>query len=69
MNTPETIPFLTDPAGQEHQLSGALITIGRAIECDIVITGKRISREHAQVRREGWRVILSVVTPERPQEK
>jgi len=58
MNTSETTPFLKDPAGQEHLLSGELITIGRAIECDIVITGKRVSREHTRVRREGWRVIL-----------
>jgi len=35
-----------------------VITIGRAVENDIVITSKRVSREHARLRREGWRVML-----------
>ncbi len=54
----EQAPFLVDPTGQEHRLSGDTIIIGRAVENDIVITSKRVSREHARVRREGWRVIL-----------
>lgn len=49
---------LKDPTGREHLLKGDVITIGRALECDIVITSKRVSREHTQVRREGWRVIV-----------
>jgi len=56
--TAEQVPFLTDPTGREHPLTGETTTIGRAVESDIVITSKRISREHACVRREGWRVIL-----------
>ena len=56
--TTEQVPFLTDPTGQEHPLTGDTITIGRAVENDIVITSKRVSREHARVRREGWRVVL-----------
>jgi len=52
------VPYLTDPTSREHLLTGKVTTIGRAIECDIVITSKRVSREHAHVRREGWRVIL-----------
>lgn len=52
------VPSLTDPTGREHLLTGETITIGRALENDIVITSKRVSREHARVRREGWRVIL-----------
>mgnify|MGYP002396237099 CR=1 FL=1 len=35
--------------------------IGRAIENEIVVSSKRISREHACIRREGWRVILEDV--------
>jgi DNA-binding response OmpR family regulator len=54
----EQVPFLTDPTGREHPLPGETITIGRTIENDIVITSKRVSREHARVRREGWRVML-----------
>jgi len=51
-------PFLTDPTGREHALTDDIVTIGRAIENDIVITSRRVSREHACVRREGWRAIL-----------
>lgn len=58
MTTSEQVPSLTDPTGREHLLTGQTTTIGRALENDIVITSKRISREHARVRREGWRAIL-----------
>ncbi len=58
MTMTEQVPFLTDPTGREHPLPGETITIGRTIENDIVITSKRVSREHARVRREGWRVML-----------
>jgi hypothetical protein len=58
MAATEQSPFLTDPTGREHPLAGESITIGRAVESDIVITSKRVSREHARVRREGWRVML-----------
>lgn len=54
----EQAPFLRDPTGREHPLTSDTITIGRAVENDIVITSKRVSREHACVRREGWRVML-----------
>jgi hypothetical protein len=56
--TTEQVPFLIDPTGREHPMTGETITIGRAVENDIVITSKRVSREHAQVRRDGWRVML-----------
>ena len=56
--TARQAPSLTDPTGREHFLTGETITIGRAVECDIVITSKRVSREHARVRREGWRAVL-----------
>jgi DNA-binding response OmpR family regulator len=58
MTASEQVPSLSDPTGREHPLSGEIITIGRAVENDIVITSKRVSREHARVRREGWRAIL-----------
>ena len=51
-------PTLTDPTGREHLLAGDVTTIGRAVENDIVITSKRVSREHTLLRREGWRVLL-----------
>ena len=58
MTTAPPVPFLTDPTGREHLLSGETITIGRAVECDIVITSKRVSRQHASIRRAGGEVVL-----------
>jgi len=58
MTATEQVPSLIDPTGREHPLTGDTITIGRAVENDIVITSKRVSREHAHVRREGWHAIL-----------
>ena len=56
--TVEQVPSLTDPTGREHLLRKETTTIGRALENEIVVTSKRVSREHARVRREGWRAIL-----------
>ena len=52
------VPFLSDPTGREHPLSGETTTIGRAVQCDVVVTSKRVSREHARLLHDGWRVIL-----------
>ena len=46
-------PFLTDPNSQEHRLPAQIVTIGRAVECDIVIASKSISRENTRIRQEG----------------
>ena len=51
-------PFLTDPNNQEHLLENSITTIGRAVENDIVVTNKRVSREHAQIHREGRHLFL-----------
>ena len=37
------ILFLTNPTGHKHLLSNPAVTIGRAVENDIVVTGKRVS--------------------------
>jgi DNA-binding response OmpR family regulator len=58
MPDPESAPSLTDPAGHQHFLSGDIIRVGRAVENDIVISSKRVSREHATVRRDGRHVLL-----------
>jgi DNA-binding response OmpR family regulator len=50
-------PFLTDPGGKEHHLS-AQTTLGRAVECEIVVADKSVSREHARLRQEGRRWLL-----------
>ena len=54
----EVTPFLTDPNNQEHHLGDSITTIGRSVENDIVVTNKRVSREHAQIRREGPHLFL-----------
>ncbi len=58
MSKTEMVPYFTDPTGREHLLSGEVVTIGRAVENDIVIASRRVSREHACVRRDGWRAVL-----------
>jgi hypothetical protein len=52
------VPYFSDPTGREHPLLGETVTIGRAVENEIVVTSKRVSREHARVLREGWRSVL-----------
>ncbi len=54
----DAVPYLTDPSNQQHLLSGETVTIGRAVECEIVITSKRVSREHARIQRKGRHVLL-----------
>ena len=52
------VPFFTDPTEREHLLTGATTTIGRAVDNDIVITSRRVSREHTRVQRQGRHVML-----------
>lgn len=58
MATTDTVPFLRDPTGREHFLTNETTSIGRAVENDIVITSKRVSREHAHIIREGRHALL-----------
>jgi len=51
-------PYLSDVTGQEHQLNNERIRIGRAVENEIVIVSKKISREHACIHRDGRRSLL-----------
>jgi DNA-binding response OmpR family regulator len=51
-------PHLIDPTERQHPLKDAVTVIGRAVESDIVITSKRVSREHTQIRRQGWRTFV-----------
>jgi pSer/pThr/pTyr-binding forkhead associated (FHA) protein len=55
---PEVAPYLVDPSGKEHVLPQPVAAIGRGVENDIVIASKRVSREHACIRRAGRRLIL-----------
>jgi pSer/pThr/pTyr-binding forkhead associated (FHA) protein len=48
-------PFFTDPNGQEHRFSAQTVTVGRAVECDVVIASKDVSREHARIHLDGRR--------------
>ena len=51
-------PYLTDPTGRKHVLDDERSVIGRAVENSIVITSKRVTRAHSQIRRNGWRTLL-----------
>ncbi|RPI28352.1 MAG: FHA domain-containing protein [Chloroflexota bacterium] len=53
MTPTEPVSFLTDLAGQEHMLKNPTSTLGRAVENDIVVANKRVSREHACITRKG----------------
>jgi DNA-binding response OmpR family regulator len=55
---PEPVPYLIDATGKEHRLADPVSTIGRGVENDIVIVSKRVSREHARIRREGRKLFL-----------
>jgi pSer/pThr/pTyr-binding forkhead associated (FHA) protein len=59
MSVSEPTPFFQDPAGREHLLSSEVTTIGRAVGSDVVITSRRVSREHARVQRQGRRMMLA----------
>ena len=54
----EQTPFLSDSTGQEHSLTQETTSIGRSVENSIVITSKRVSREHARIQRQGRRMFL-----------
>ncbi|MFL7871589.1 MAG: FHA domain-containing protein [Anaerolineales bacterium] len=56
--TDTSIPYLSDPSGQEHPLEAPATRMGRAVENEIVVLDKRSSREHAVIRREGRKVFL-----------
>ncbi len=58
MDFPDPVPFLIDQSGKEHQLVNTISTIGRGVENDVVIVSKRVSREHARIRREGRKLFL-----------
>jgi len=49
----EPIPYLTDNTGQKHQLTKDENRIGRSVDSQIVITSKRVSREHAVISPAG----------------
>jgi pSer/pThr/pTyr-binding forkhead associated (FHA) protein len=51
-------PYLTDPQDHEHALANLSNTIGRAVENDVVIVSKRVSREHARIWREGRKLFV-----------
>jgi len=48
-------PFLTDPSGLEHLIQSRSMILGRSIDCEIVISDGRVSREHSRIYYEGHR--------------
>lgn len=46
-------PFLKDLSGQEHLIQSRSIILGRSIDCAVVITDGRVSREHSHIFYEG----------------
>jgi pSer/pThr/pTyr-binding forkhead associated (FHA) protein len=58
MADPNDLPSLTDPTGREHPLAEPVTSIGRGVENDIVITSKRVSRDHARLLRRNRKITL-----------
>jgi len=52
------IPYLSDPSKKQHLLEQPITRLGRGLENEIVVVSKRVSREHAHIRREGRRTFL-----------
>lgn len=55
---PALSPYITDPSGKEHHLDTPVSHLGRGVENEVVIASKRVSREHACIRREGRKLVL-----------
>jgi pSer/pThr/pTyr-binding forkhead associated (FHA) protein len=53
MSLSEPTPHLTDNSGKKHQLVKEPNRLGRAADNHIVVTSKRVSREHAIITPEG----------------
>lgn len=47
-------PFLIDPIGQEHKIQFGSTTVGRSIQCGVIINDVRVSREHSRIYHEGY---------------
>lgn len=57
MPTPQCA-YLVDPVGQEHSLDNLPVKIGRAVDNEVVIISKRVSREHARIWRDGRHIFI-----------
>jgi hypothetical protein len=44
--------------GQRHAVDGTIMKLGRALENDVVIPDSRVSRFHAEIRRDGGRLVV-----------
>jgi len=51
-------PTLVNEINEEIPLTHELIIVGRAAECDVVLADQRVSRRHAEVRRQEEGFIL-----------
>lgn len=51
-------PVLVGEAGERYSLGRPLTRLGRALENDVVISDTRVSRFHAEIRRDGGRYVI-----------
>jgi hypothetical protein len=54
----DTRAELVNERGERFKLAGPVITIGRALENDVVLSDARVSRFHAELRQENGRFVL-----------
>ncbi len=52
-------PFLCDMLQNKIPLTGEQIVLGRAADCEVIVADARVSRHHAELRREGDSFLLA----------
>jgi DNA-binding response OmpR family regulator len=55
----QPVPFLLDALRNRIRLAGDRLLLGRAADCDLVVTDSRVSRHHAELQRQGHGFLLA----------
>ena len=53
------VPYLLDALNRRCPLQKEVLVLGRAADCDLVVAEPRVSRHHAELRREGDGYLLA----------
>jgi DNA-binding response OmpR family regulator len=53
------VPFLLDALQNHNPLAGERLVLGRAPDCTVVVAEPRVSRHHAELRRQGDGYLLA----------
>lgn len=53
-----SVPHLIDMLGQAMPLTAPVFTLGRSADCEVIIVERKVSRRHAEIRRQEEGFIL-----------